>query len=136
MKKCTTCKVEKPKSEFYKDANKSDGLYSRCKLCHTATVKQYHQKHHDAHAEAQRRWYGNNRESALLMYKNIRENNPQKTRARDAVNNAIKHGRIVRLPCAECGNEKTHAHHDDYNKPLQVIWLCPKHHKKLHHGIA
>jgi len=48
---------------------------------------------------------------------------------------AIKKGTLKRLPCEKCGNEKTHAHHSDYSKPLDVIWLCPKHHRELHKAI-
>nr|DAD85891.1 MAG TPA: hypothetical protein [Siphoviridae sp. ctGdK3] len=28
--------------------------------------------------------------------------------------------------------ENLEAHHDDYSKPLQVRWLCRRHHKQLH----
>jgi hypothetical protein len=31
-----------------------------------------------------------------------------------------------------CGSKKVHGHHEDYNKPLEVHWLCPKHHKARH----
>ena len=49
---------------------------------------------------------------------------------------AIKTGRIVRLPCEACGEENTHGHHEDYTKPLDVIWLCPIHHKEAHRQSA
>jgi hypothetical protein len=31
-----------------------------------------------------------------------------------------------------CGNAATHAHHDDYSKPLEVRWLCRAHHSEHH----
>ena len=41
-------------------------------------------------------------------------------------------GRIKRQPCVKCGKKKTHGHHEDYNQPLEVIWLCHKHHCERH----
>lgn len=35
--------------------------------------------------------------------------------------------------CKECGEKKTQAHHPDYSKPLDIIWLCKKHHAELHY---
>ncbi len=45
---------------------------------------------------------------------------------------AIKDGMLKRQPCVVCGNPKVHGHHPDYDKPLEVIWLCPKHHMQEH----
>lgn len=45
---------------------------------------------------------------------------------------AIKRGDLVRQPCEVCGFPQAQAHHDDYSKPLDVRWLCPKHHN-MHH---
>jgi hypothetical protein len=47
--------------------------------------------------------------------------------AHGAVHNAIKYGRLKPEPC-RCGTQKTEAHHEDYTKPLDVRWLCKKHH--------
>lgn len=55
-----------------------------------------------------------------------------KRKARSAVTAAIASGRLVRQPCAECGLRKSEAHHTDYSKPLDVEWLCRKHHAKRH----
>ena len=53
--------------------------------------------------------------------------------ARGAVQNAKARGRLLPAPCEICGEPETEAHHDDYSKPLDVRWLCRKHHKELHH---
>lgn len=51
-----------------------------------------------------------------------------------AVAKAIKLGQLQRLPCWVCGNEKVQAHHPCYAEDmwLDVVWLCPPHHRQLH----
>jgi len=44
-KVCYRCKVEKNKSEFYKNKSKKDGLSSSCKQCDRELKKEYYQKH-------------------------------------------------------------------------------------------
>ena len=44
----------------------------------------------------------------------------------------LKRGKLTRQPCAECGSEKSQMHHPDYSKPLDVVWLCRRHHSALH----
>ena len=58
--------------------------------------------------------------------------NPERKKAHKAVTRAIKSGKLVRLPCSECGETKTEAHHYAYDMLLDVIWLCSKHHGQLH----
>lgn len=57
---------------------------------------------------------------------------PVKRAARKIVERAIREGRLVQSACGECGAQRAHAHHEDYSKPLDVVWLCPKHHKNRH----
>jgi ribosomal protein S27AE len=55
------------------------------------------------------------------------------TQARDHVRRALKRGDIKRQPCEVCGTTwNIHAHHDDYEKPLDVRWLCGRHHLRNH----
>ena len=51
-------------------------------------------------------------------------------RARDAVYRAKKRGDLVSQPCEACGDEIAEAHHEDYAKPLEVRWLCYRHHRE------
>lgn len=62
-------------------------------------------------------------------------------RAHDIFEKAVKRGDIVRPDaCEECGEappfkdgrSPIQAHHDDYNKPLEVRWLCQRCHHAWH----
>lgn len=57
----------------------------------------------------------------------------KKIKARSAVALAVAAGRLLKGPCAKCGtSERVEGHHEDYDKPLEVIWLCRPHHNELH----
>lgn len=45
---------------------------------------------------------------------------------------AVKDGVLKRGQCRNCDSEKTVAHHTDYSKPLQVVWLCKRCHGNEH----
>ena len=69
------------------------------------------------------------RKSLLERSKRYRVKNRDKCLARDILNNAIKSGSIIKNPCRRCGGNDSQGHHKDYNKPLDVIWLCEICHK-------
>lgn len=61
--------------------------------------------------------------------------------AQNKVERAIKRGELVRpMSCSKCKQSKVfkdgrsgiQAHHCDYNKPLEVMWLCQKCHHQWH----
>lgn len=56
----------------------------------------------------------------------------KKVRTRALTRSFIKSGKLVRQTCEVCGAVKAEAHHDDYNKPLDVRWLCRYHHREHH----
>jgi hypothetical protein len=43
-------------------------------------------------------------------------------------------GRLEKQPCAVCGEAKVEGHHEDYRKPLEIVWLCHRHHRGAHKG--
>ena len=65
-----------------------------------------------------------------------RSRNPKKVWAHACLQSAIRRGLIERRPCEICGNPQTDGHHDDYDKPMRVRWLCRAHHKALHAKAA
>lgn len=58
--------------------------------------------------------------------------NPEKAKAQMILNAAVQNGTVLRGWCEMCREGNTHGHHDDYSKPLEVRWLCPKHHSEEH----
>ena len=60
------------------------------------------------------------------------QNHPKRYKAKKITGYAIRIGGLVKEPCEICGSVEVHAHHDDYNKPLTVRWLCPQHHRDWH----
>lgn len=67
---------------------------------------------------------------------NWEKNNPEKRRVHDRTMYAVKIGKLIRPSfCSCCGKEcKPQAHHEDYSKPYDVIWLCSHCHFRLHHS--
>jgi hypothetical protein len=57
-----------------------------------------------------------------------------KGRARTLVREAVADGRLIRPSrCSRCGHfGGIHGHHEDYSKPLDVVWLCSQCHHDRH----
>ncbi|AIC29674.1 hypothetical protein IE4771_PA00168 (plasmid) [Rhizobium etli bv. mimosae str. IE4771] len=64
---------------------------------------------------------------------NWRRANPAKYDAHLAVQRAVKAGELEKQTCEVCGIEMVDAHHDQYDDPLKVRWLCRRHHTRLQH---
>lgn len=60
--------------------------------------------------------------------KNYKLRYPERHNAHQKVSNAIRRGKLLKENCEKCGSDNVEAHHDDYSKPLDVRWLCRKHH--------
>ena len=56
----------------------------------------------------------------------------RRKKAREILNHYLRDNHISRKHCEVCGAEKAEAHHDDYDKPLEVRWLCFKCHREWH----
>jgi hypothetical protein len=71
------------------------------------------------------------REKYNTYQREYRKKDGFKVNARSIVFIAVRNKTLIPLPCEKC-RKKAHAHHDDYSKPLEVRWLCIKHHKEEH----
>src|SRR5438128_1731738 len=109
MQKCNKCRNNLPLTAFYSREPWRRGYYKVCKEC----MREYNLT--DGHKEACQNW---------------RADNPQAHKAYRAVNHAIAIGELERPDnCSNCGAEtEVEAHHESYDAPLDVLWLCPSCH--------
>lgn len=59
------------------------------------------------------------------------EDRKKRIKARSILNHYLRDKKIPRPVCEVCGG-KAEAHHENYDKALEVRWLCFKHHRQLH----
>lgn len=141
---CNSCEAKKPADEFY-----ASNL-SSCKECVKAKVRRNRAKKADYYRAYDRKRYRdspdrkeNARKSAnspagmisrARYAEKIKIENPEKLKARRAISNGIRDGKIERgTACHFCASSHNlQAHHEDYDHPLDVVWLCAKCHGKLH----
>lgn len=140
-RKCSKCDRRKLNSQFVTARNR---IFFVCKAC---TVKRQSQWAHKnpssvaaSHARSNMKRTAYKRIWARAHGKSMQSsrakwlaNNPEKRKAHNTLNNALRDGKIKRKPCEFPGCKvKSTAHHDDYSKPLKVRWLCWPHHKLQH----
>jgi hypothetical protein len=133
MKKCFKCGEIKFLADFYAHKKMADGHLGKCKDCTKSDVRQ-HRAENDSVREYDRERSKTpaRRAHVAMVSKKWRLENPQGYKAHTALGNAVRDKKIIRMPCEVCGNKRSHAHHDDYSKPLEVSWLCALHHHRLH----
>lgn len=133
MKKCFKCLQNKPLEAFYAHRGMADGYLGKCKECAKADVAQHRAANIDSIREYdRRRSQKDHRREATRYYSKLwRETFPARKKAQTAVGYALRSGRLVAQPCWVCGS-KAEAHHPDYDRPLDVVWLCSPHHHQAH----
>jgi|GWRWMinimDraft_13_1066021.scaffolds.fasta_scaffold01635_5 hypothetical protein len=118
MKQCALCKQEKDFSSFHKDKNTKTGCSSYCRSCKQKKDKTYTKN--NLYTEKKK-----------ILKAKWRSDFPERKKAHLEIYYALKKGLLFKQPCFMCG-EKAEAHHPDYSRPLDVIWLCPPHHRQAH----
>jgi len=100
----------------------------RCYVCSKKRLRESQKAYKLKHPE---KIYKNPRKESY-EYKLTTEQR-RKSAIYNKVHRARQKGRLVKKPCEICGGADSVAHHEDYNKPLDVVWLCRSHHR-LHHN--
>lgn len=86
----------------------------------------------EEYSEKSRKYRLENNEKYNECRKKWRKENVHKTKAHSNLHTAVENGSVVKKPCMICGNITVEGHHEDYSKPLEVLWLCKKHHHEKH----
>jgi len=131
-------RAEHAKEKYRKNP---EGAKKRCKRWRERNPEKYHSYNKSYYAgltegekenarDRKRKWdksengkeYGNKHRQGL------------KWKARYTLTNAIRDQKIEKgLRCILCNSEKLiEAHHPNYEKPLDVVWLCRECHRKIH----
>ena len=133
-KQCYKCESVKPLDEFYANPNMADGHVNKCKECSKKDSFEYRKKNIE-----RLRAYDRDRDKTperimkSFVYSTAwRADDRRRMKSHKAVARALKKGLLVPESCKQCGSHKTVAHHEDYDKPLDVVWLCQPCHIRRH----
>ena len=136
-KQCPKCKTEKPLTlKFWGIHRKrKDGFQFYCRKCKKLDDRIYSRKYREENPEWKKEDNHNNLSIQAKLIKEYYKKYPERLKVNQLVGYLIRKGKINRKPCQICENIKSHGHHEDYNKPLDIIWLCAKHHKAIHNPL-
>lgn len=144
LKICGHCKIEKPITEFSASKKMKFGVQHYCRPC--SNLRSYicrtkRQKNDPLYYEKinnrSRVYRAKNPRKAYETVKKCRENNPRKEYLRRFTRLLVLLGMIEEPTCCEdCKTQmpfsKLQGHHEDYNNPYWVFWLCARCHGARH----
>lgn len=143
IKHCNKCDTDKPLSEYHKRKASKDGHSAHCKQCQRERDRaRFEDPATRAEHNEKCKAYQKSEAGKAAHFKatqKYKETSPKKRSAHIQVGNALRGGILRKGPCEVCGtSQQVVGHHDDYDRPLSVRWLCETHHKEWHreHGEA
>ena len=150
-KHCRRCETDKLLGEFPNDRSRPDGKFPYCKACSRKSAQKYYEANSEDYLRRARDRYYADHEKSLARRTVYRKRNrkrlsraqsqyerdgrcdPEKQSARGKLQRAVRTGKITKPKnCGSCGakteKKKLAGHHEDYARPLDVQWLCPRGH--------
>ena len=137
MKRCKGCQRLIPLSEFYQHGAMKDGYLNFCKDCVRLRISAYRLRNvEQARAKESERYYRkrDDEEFKRGRLKYMRGwRTPQKVKAHNDVRRRLKRPDA----CSMCGKKcKVEGHHPNYEKPLEIVWVCAMCHHQIHKKIC
>jgi len=116
-------------------------------LCRKCYGKKWYEGNKERWLEYGPRWRENNRERFNRNKRKYYKTPDGKKAVKKAVKNYesknkhkvsvwAKAKKVSNKPCEICGKSPAHRHHEDYNKPTEIVYLCPHHHKQIHKELV
>lgn len=103
------------------------------KYCSRSCAAKKRAENTDQQGENNPNWKGGVSDEPYRYKLRQKERHPEKVRARRTLGDKVRQGKIERKPCELCGSEDdVHGHHEDYDNPLEVNWVCRTHHREYH----
>ena len=137
-KQCFKCGRVLDIEEFYPHKQMKDGHLNKCKECTRKDTSVRSKLYADRVREYEKKRSKTTKRIELRKkyVEKYRQEHPERVAIYLRVKRAIKSGKIIKPKCCSiCGKEcKTVAHHYDYSKPLDVIFVCQSCHKRIHAG--
>jgi hypothetical protein len=135
---CNKCFVEKPLTEFAKHKSSLGGRIRKCKSCHSAYAAKYRRQNREKVYQQKLAWKRTPAGRRLISENGTKscKINRKKWNARQQARRAAAKGKIAKTPCVFCGSQRVQAHHEDYDKPLEVVWVCYTCHAEKIHGCV
>lgn len=133
-KTCFKCNEYKHLSEFYRHPQMPDGFLNKCKECAKKDVHANRLKNIDKIREYDRKRAKNPERAkrAAEISKRWMKADKRRSKCHNAVTRAVRNGILIPENCCRCGSEKSYAHHESYDRPLDVQWYCQPCHKQRH----
>jgi hypothetical protein len=127
---CKQCKKDKAKLKSIAEGRREKNSIGRKPTCSNCGKEKEESQMNEGYCKS----------CKIFRKKQIRPFRTEEQKFKDAVRKltmaALKQGKITRQPCEICyTTDDVHAHHDDYSKPLDVRWLCRKHHNEHHKNL-
>ena len=131
MKKCTICKGEKINHTLCRKIwrkNYRIENYASQRIKERVRWKRYYDLHKKENTERLRKYRQTKagKEAIRRAIQKYELKNPLRRKAWNAVKN------IYLKPCEICDSWGTHRHHPNINKPKEIVFLCPQHHRDAH----
>lgn len=140
QKRCFKCQNVKPLGDFYRHPQMADGHLNKCKECTKRDAS-----HRERQLKGDATWVEKQRARGREKYRRLYSTGTvrvspegtaeEKKRAANAVNNALRDGRLTKPnKCEDCGQpyRRIEGRHHDYTRPLEVTWLCKPCHAARH----